>query len=126
MSETQKPTDRLAYTGDLEPLIGRVAEAYGIGEPTSHNVVEVGYEDCNVIIETDKDCYLAKMFAKTRGTEEITRYTDIMQKVVAAGVSHPELITTASGEITHTESGVSLVLMRFIEGKTFFWVRPRA
>lgn len=120
MTETQKPTDRLAYTGDLELLIGRVAEAYDIGTPTSHSVVEVGYEDCNVIIETDQDRYLAKMFAKTRETWEITRYTDIMQKVVAAGVSHPELIAATNGEIVHTENGVSLVLMRFIDGKTFF------
>lgn len=120
MAELQKPTDRLAYTGDLEPLIGRIAEVYGVGTPTNHSVVEVGYEDCNVIIETDQDRYLAKMFAKTRKPEEITRYTDIMQKVVAAGVSHPELITTAGGEIAHTESGVNLVLMRFVEGKTFF------
>lgn len=120
MIETQKPTDRLAYTGDLEPLIGRIAEVYGAGTPTSHNVIEVGYEDCNVIIETAQARYLAKMFAKNREPEEITRYTDIMRRVVEAGVSHPELITTTSGEITHTESGVSLVLMRFIEGKTFF------
>lgn len=120
MTETHKPTDRLVYTGDLKPLIGGIAEAYGVGVPISHSVVEVGYEDCNVIIETDQDRYLAKMFAKTRKPEEVIRYTDIMQKVVAAGVNHPELIATGSGKIVHTESGVSLVLMRFIEGKTFF------
>ncbi len=120
MSEAQKPTDRLAYNDELEPLIKRIANSYDIGTPTNHSVIEVGYEDCNVIIETDQNRYLAKMFAKTRKPEEIARYTDIMKKVVAAGVNHPELITTTSGKITHTESGVSLVLMRFIDGKTFF------
>ena len=66
MTEFQTPTDRLAYTGDLAPLIERVAEAYGVGTPTCHSVVEVGYEDCNVIIDTEQDRFLAKMFAKTR------------------------------------------------------------
>ncbi len=119
MTEAQTPTDRIAYTGNLAPLIERVAEAYGVGTPTGHSVVEVGYEDCNVIIETEQDRFLAKMFAKTRKPEEITRYTDIMRKVVEAGVHHPELMT-ANGDIVYTDSGVSLVLMRFIEGKTFF------
>ncbi len=121
MSE-QKPTDRLNYTGDLEPVIDRLCEAYDVGTPASSSVVEVGYEDCNVILETDQNKYLAKMFAKTRTAEDIARYTTTMQKVVEAGINHPELLTTISGEVTYTDSGITLVLMRFVEGKTFFEV----
>lgn len=116
----QQPTDRLAYSGDLEPVIERLCAAYEVGTPASSSVVEVGYEDCNVILETDQDKYLAKMFAKTRTTEDITRYATTMQKVVEAGINHPELLTTSSGEVTYTDSGITLVLMRFVEGKTFF------
>lgn len=119
MSE-QKPTDRLAYTGDLEPVIDRLCAAYNVGTPASSSVIEVGYEDCNVVVETSQDKYLAKMFAKTRTAEEIARYTTTMQKVIEAGVHHPELLTTSSGEVAYTESGITLVLMRFVEGKTFF------
>lgn len=120
MSEQQKPTDRLAYSGDLEPVIDRLCEAYGVGKPASSNVIEVGYEDCNVIVETDQDKYLAKMFAKTRTAEEIARYTTTMQKVIEAGVHHPELLTTHSGDVVYTDKGITLVLMRFVEGRTFF------
>ncbi|MGB2786786.1 MAG: phosphotransferase [Candidatus Saccharimonadaceae bacterium] len=120
MSEQQKPTDRLVYTGDLEPVIDRLCAAYDVGIPASSSVIEVGYEDCNVVVETSQDKYLAKMFAKTRTAEEIERYTTTMQKVVDAGVHHPELLTTSSGEVVYTDSGITLVLMRFIEGKTFF------
>lgn len=119
MSE-QKPTDRLAYSGDLEPVIDRLCEAYGVGTPANSSVVEVGYEDCNVVVETVQNKYLAKMFAKTRTAEEIARYTTTMQKVIEAGVHHPELLTTNSGEIAYTDSGITLVLMRFVEGETFF------
>lgn len=120
MSEQQNPTDRLAYSGDLEPVIDRLCAAYEVGTPIGSSVIEVGYEDCNVVLETDQDKYLAKMFAKTRSTEDIARYATTMQKVVEAGVNHPELLTTSSGEVTYTDSGITLVLMRFIEGKTFF------
>jgi len=119
MSE-QKPTDRLAYTGDLEPVIDRLCAAYNVGTPASSSVIEVGYEDCNVVVETSQDKYLAKMFAKTRTAEEIARYTTTMQKVIEAGVHHPELLTTSSGEVAYTDSGITLVLMQFVEGKTFF------
>jgi Ser/Thr protein kinase RdoA (MazF antagonist) len=120
MAEQQKPTDRLAYTGDLEPVIDRLCAAYNVGTPAGSSVIEVGYEDCNVIVETVQDKYLAKMFAKSRTTEEIARYTTTMQKVVEAGVHHPELLTTSSGEVVYTDTGITLVLMRFVEGKTFF------
>jgi Ser/Thr protein kinase RdoA (MazF antagonist) len=119
MPEQQKPTDRLNYAGDLEPVIDRVCAAYDVGTPVSSSVIEVGYEDCNVIIETDQAKFVAKMLAKTRTPEDITRYATTMEKVVQAGVNHPELLTTDAGETTYSDSGVTLVLMRFVEGKSF-------
>lgn len=119
MSELQTPADRLNYTGDLTPVVERVCEAYGVGQLSASSIIEVGYEDCNVVIETDQDKFVAKMFAKTRTPEDITRYATTMEKVVEAGVHHPELLTTSSGEAVYDDSGISLVLMRFVEGKSF-------
>lgn len=119
MSELQTPADRLNYTGDLTPIIERVCETYGVGQLSASSIVEVGYEDCNVVIETDQAKFVAKMFAKTRTPEDITRYATTMEKVVQAGVHHPELLTTGTGETTYSDSGVTLVLMRFVEGKSF-------
>lgn len=119
MPELQTPADRLNYTGDLTPVIERVCETYGVGRLSSSSIVEIGYEDCNVIIETDQAKFVAKMFAKTRTPEDITRYATTMEKVVQAGVYHPELLTTDVGETTYSDSGVTLVLMRFVEGRSF-------
>jgi len=83
------------------------------------SVIETGYEDCNVIIGTEKGRFLAKMFAKTRTPEDISRYTTIMQKVIEAGVNHPELVTTSDGKKIYRDAGIALVLMHFVEGKTF-------
>lgn len=119
MPELQTPADRLNYTGDLTPVIERVCETYGVGQLSASSIVEVGYEDCNVVIETDQAKFVAKMFAKTRTPEDITRYATTMEKVVQAGVHHPELLTTDAGETTYSDSGVTLVLMRFVEGRSF-------
>lgn len=119
MAEIQKPLDRLNYSGDLEPLVGQICDAYGLDKSSKFSIIEVGYEDCNVIIETEQDRFLAKMFSKARTKEDITRYAEIMQKVVEAGVNHPEIVTTASGERVFNQNGVSLVLMKYVEGKTF-------
>lgn len=78
----QTPTDRLNYSGSLEPVVNRLCAAYGIGQPDSFSVVEVGYEDCNVIVETSSSRYLAKIFSKIREPEDIARYTTTMQKVI--------------------------------------------
>lgn len=116
----QSALNRLDYEGDLTPVIERACEAYGIGKPQVSSVIEIGYEDCNVVIETDQAKFVAKMFAKTRTPDEITRYATIMEKVVEAGVNHPELLKTTGGETTFADSSITLVLMQFVEGKSFF------
>lgn len=120
MSELQTPADRLNYTGDLTPVIERVCETYGVGQLSASSIVEVGYEDCNVVIEAEQGKFLAKMFAKTRTADEIIRYTNIIKKAVDAGVNHPSLMPTKSGDVVHNDGNISLVLMQFIDGDTFF------
>ncbi|QQG43367.1 MAG: phosphotransferase [Candidatus Daviesbacteria bacterium] len=115
--------NRLNYSGSLEPVVDRLCRAYDVGQSTNFSVIEVGYEDCNVAIDTSKGKYVAKIFAKYRKPEDITRYATIMEKVVEAGVNHPPLKTTDKGELVYSDpqaNGISMVLMDFIEGKTYF------
>jgi Ser/Thr protein kinase RdoA (MazF antagonist) len=119
MHEEQGPTDRLAYALDLESFARKICAAYNIGRFRQFSVIETGIEDCNVIVETDKGKFLAKMFAKTRTAQDIQRYVGIMQRVVEAGVHHPQVISTKNGMPIYSDNGVSLALMCFIEGKTF-------
>src|SRR5260370_40155566 len=97
MSEHTATTGRLGYSGDLAPIIDDICKAYGIGSPSDFSVIGVGYEDCNVIISTDQDRFMAKMFAKTRKPEEIDRYAEIMQKVGEVGGAHPGVVWVPAG-----------------------------
>ncbi len=116
-------SDRLNYSGSLEPVVGRLNAAYGIGTVKDFSVIGVGYEDCNVVVNTDDGKFVAKIFEKGRTSEDIARYREIMEAVMRAGVSHPRLFRTSSGDIVHTDNeanGISMVLMKFVEGTTFF------
>lgn len=121
--DKRTPVDRLNYSGSLEPVVNRLTSAYDIGNPKDFSVIGVGYEDCNVLVDADKGKFVAKIFQKERTPEDITRYTTIMERAIAAGVNHPPLLQTHEGSVVFSDqqaNGLSLVLMRFIEGKTFF------
>lgn len=116
------PVDRLNYNGGLDPVVKRLSSAYQIGEPTDFYVIEMGYEDCNVIVNTPDGKYVAKIFSKVRTPEDIIRYATIMEKAVEAGVNHPPLIKTTDGNVVYTDTqadGISMVLMQFIKGQSF-------
>ena len=119
----QTPVDRLNYSGSLDVVIDRLCGIYKIGKRRRFSVIEVGYEDCNVIIETADGKYLAKIFSKSRSKKDITRYTTMMEKALEAGVNHPPLMRTIDDRMVYVDNkanGISLVLMDFIAGKTFF------
>ncbi|MGB3009591.1 MAG: phosphotransferase [Candidatus Saccharimonadales bacterium] len=120
MSEIKTPTDRLAYEGDITPYIKQLCTYFDIGNFCNATVIEVGYEDCNVIVETDQAKFVAKLFSKNRTAEEIARYVTIMEKVIEAGVSHPALLKTTLGDAIFYSGGLSCVLMPFVKGKTFY------
>jgi len=120
--EKHTPLDRLNYSGSLEPVVADLCRAYRIGEPTNFSVIEVGYEDCNVTIQTGTGRYLAKIFSKGRTPENIARYTAIMQKVMEAGVNHPTLLKVNTGNFVYKDdhaNGISMVTTKFVEGHTF-------
>lgn len=120
--DKKTPINRLNYSGNLRPVVGRLCIAYRIGQPRNFSVIETGYEDCNVMIETLWGKYVAKIFSKIRSQKDIDRYSTIMEKAMDAGVNHPPLAKTGNGEVVYTDNaanGISMVLMKFIEGKTF-------
>lgn len=113
--------ERIDFTGDFNHLIHRIAGSYKLGDVSSHSVVEVGFEDFNVKISTESGDFLAKIFSKNRSADEIVRNVTNIELAIAGGVNHPELILSNSHALYHdTDSGLKMVVMRFIAGKTFY------
>lgn len=123
MLEKQSPLDRLNYKGNIKDIVENLCVVYRVGKLVDYEVIGIGYEDCNIIVETETGKYVAKVFSKERSPEIVDRYIEVMKNVLAAGVHHPELIKTLGGGVVHTleeDNSVKMVLMKFVEGKTFF------
>lgn len=114
---------RINYKGNPLDFISIVCKNYDIGSYISHKIIEMGYEDLNVVIETDKGKYFAKFFGSFRDGKECNRYVDIMLKVLSVGVSHPKLYKSSQGYLHKIKIGkniLRLCLMEFIKGRTFY------
>lgn len=117
---SQRYFERIGLTADSEPVIADIADAFGLGKVEDSRVLEAGYEDCNIRVDTTRGDFVIKAFANTRDRKQIDRYVDIMRAVIAGGVHHPTLHKTSEGELLVHPSGVSCVVMDFIEGDTYF------
>jgi Ser/Thr protein kinase RdoA (MazF antagonist) len=124
MAELSAPQTRLAYDGPLDTVVNAFCEAYELGPPDSFSVIALGYEDCNVQVETERGRFLAKMFSIARTPENRERYVTTMRKVLAAGVSHPALHTNSDGNVVFSTHGISMVAMDYIDGQSF-WANDR-
>ena len=120
MSE-HDPRERIAYEGELEPVFARVGEVYHLGGALGHEVVMTGYEDLNVVLNTESGKHFAKVFSADRTPDEVTRFGNIMSAVLGQGVQHPDIYQQNHQLIyTDQESRLSMVVMKHVEGRTFY------
>lgn len=118
--ESVHPSDRLRQGVDIGVLIAEIAAFYQLGSVVSYSEITVGYEDCNVIIETTTGKYVTKLFARSRTKDEVDRYVLIMQKTEAAGVRHASLLRGRDGKYVFCSNGTFATTSKFISGKTFY------
>lgn len=113
--------ERIGFSGDSSQLVAEISEEFNLGHVRDSSVLTVGFEDCNVRIQTDSGPFVIKAFGKFRTDEEIERYVDVMKSAVEGGVHHPALhFTQGKNALFRHKSGVSVVAMDFINGKTYF------
>lgn len=117
---SQRYFERIGFDGDSDLLITDIAQAFGLGRVERSAVLEVGYEDCNVRMDTDAGKFVVKAFADFRNKEQTVRYVDVMKSAIAGGVTTPALYSAQGKELFTHPSGVSLVVMDFVEGNTYF------
>ena len=115
-----EPSDRIEFQGSLAGLCRRACDHYSLGAYRRHEVVETGYEDLNLRVETDRGTYLVKVFNSAREPETCRRYADLVAAAVAGGVTHPELVAAEDGHL-HVETAdgttIRMVAMEFVQGR---------
>lgn len=112
---------RLIDPAGVAATIADGLEQCGLGKLHDHRLITVGFEDYNVLAQTDRGTYFVKILAKTRSSDEIYRYATILDAVANAGISHPKLYRDASGDaLVRTNDRSSIFVMDAVDGETFY------
>jgi len=122
----KKFQDRIGFEGEIKPVLYLVCEDFCLGRYKDHAVVELGYEDFNVVLETESGKYFIKFFANFRDEKDCLRYVNIIEKSIEAGVSCPKLLKSTSGHLYKTKfqnHDFRLVAMEYVEGESLYQSR---
>ncbi|TAH35158.1 hypothetical protein EYC59_02420 [Candidatus Saccharibacteria bacterium] len=114
--------ERLGFDGNLNEVVGRLAQRYELGQVVDTELLAVGFEDYNLKVTTDAGVYVAKFFSRKRDAAENERYAEVIRRACDAGIQHPKLHLASDGSALFRdgESGLSAVVMDYVAGKTFY------
>ena len=113
-------TQRINYKDDLSVVVESIASAYQLGKLINSKIIEIGYEDLNIILTTSDGNYMAKILGSFRNEDNCRRYVDIMKTVVKMGVPHPKLYSINGECLFKSDQGLYLCVMDYIDGKSFY------
>lgn len=114
--------NRIDYKGPIEKVLKKVCLDFKLGDFKSYELAPFGYEDFNIILDTDKDKFFIKIFASSRSDEECKQYVQIMELVYKNKINYPFLYKSAQGHyyvLPIEGTKVRLVVQQFIDGKNF-------
>jgi len=116
-------TDRIGGEIDTKVLAQFVGNEYNIGKVKSAELVEIGYEDFNAVLATDKGKYFLKVFNALRTDQQCSECIERAHIADKNGVPTPKVFLNKNNEIlTKLNLGfpVRASLLEYINGKDFF------
>jgi Ser/Thr protein kinase RdoA (MazF antagonist) len=83
-----------------------------------------GYEDVNIILNTDSGKYALKIFAKFRSEKNILNYIKIIHEASKIGVQTLELVQSQTGKDYFFYENTYSILTKYFEGENFVETPP--
>ncbi len=122
MNSELSPLSRINPNVNIDEYINSACTYFRVGKLNSFFVISTGYEDCNLVVNTESGKYVIKIFAHDRESSEINRYVETIEYVIKGGIKHPRLLESNDGRFVfgeHSVSNAASVMMEFFEGKNF-------
>ena len=117
--------ERIKNIKDLNKLSKAICKIYSLGQLIDYKHIEVGYEDFNMVIQSEKGKYFAKLLNKSRPKEERERLVKILEKSIENGVTVPRIYKVdgkSITEITVDNKTIDVILMDYIDGKNMLFI----
>lgn len=109
--------ERIDVNASLKEISRLICSKCGIEGYISSQIIEVGYEDFNFIIETDKQKYFIKIFNKNRTNEDCSNYMDRIKLSNSIDINAPKIISFDSIDVE--DKNLKFVVLECIDGKSF-------
>ncbi len=106
----------------MEASIRKVVAGHAIGELVDWRYIEVGLEDCNILITGSKGKFLLKVFSKTRLPQDTERVSKIIEQVSTLNGLYTQKIVHGSARGLNYLKGKQdpYVLLNWVEGEDLF------
>ena len=111
--------ERINNTENIEEILKRVCTAYKIGEYKKYKIVEIGYEDFNIILDTSLCRYFVKILNKDRTDEECQRLANIYESARKNDINVPQIYKYENKlilRINEKNTVLRIILMQYING----------
>ena len=109
---------------DLETILEQIVFDYGFASIKNYQVIETGYEDFNVYLETLNNKYVIKFFSNERTIENINHYIKIVDLIAKQDyLNIPKVYKNQNGtlgKISFNGCEVYYFVMEYINGKTIY------
>ena len=109
--------ERIDVKSSLSEIAREMCLKCGIDDYVSSQIVEVGYEDFNFIIETKTQKFFAKIFHKGRTSKDCSNYMDRIKLSNTIDINTPKTIMFDSIRID--DKDLKFVVFEYINGKSF-------
>lgn len=121
--------DRIDKIDNIDNLSTAICLEYGLGKLITTEVIEIGYEDFNAIIETESGKYLMKVFRNSRDDKEAE---DCITRTNIAGennVPTPKVYHNSQNQLLSIinigDSRFRVALIEYINGQNFFDMKQK-
>jgi Ser/Thr protein kinase RdoA (MazF antagonist) len=118
---------RTALQINFNDLLEQVFQAYNIGKLKSFIPIPIGYEDCNVELNTSKGKYVLKIFNKEKTLEFLEDYINIITVLENKALPSPSILNSKEGnlfKVKNQEKATYLCIMVYFKGKKMSVAKP--
>lgn len=109
---------------DLKDILNQIISNYNFKTMESYSVIETGYEDFNVFVETLNNKYVIKFFSNDRTIDNVNHYTKILDIISKQEfLSVPKIYKNdygILGTLLFKNKNIYYYVMEYIEGQTIY------